>query len=320
MKLHALLIGLLGLLSLGSCNSGQAAEPEVEFDAARAWTHLETIVGFGKRGLGDDGLEETRAYIESELRKAGLSPVRESFESATPRHGTVRFANLYADLEAAADEDPAPPRMVILMTHFDAKDFDVPGAPQEGSFQGANDSGSGTAVLLELARVLKAAGPRPVTYRFLFLDGEEATEWNWRGLDNTYGSRHHVEQLAKAKATARVGAAVLLDMVGDKQLKLTDEDYSTPALRKIFNDSARAQGLSKHVGGPRKQIEDDHKPFLAAGIPAVDLIDFSYGPGNRYWHTERDVLENCSQESLDVIGRIVIGGLPALDEYARKPR
>ena len=111
---------------------------------------------------------------------------------------------------------------------------------------------------------------------------------------------------------------ILLDMVGDKDLKLNEESYSDSELLKIFFDAARSNGLAKHVGGPRKAIEDDHRNFIARKIRAVNLIDFSYGPGNRYWHTGRDRIENCSADSLGIIGKIVLAGLPKVEELALK--
>lgn len=299
------------LAAFCGCGTGQAASEKISFDSDRAWTHLEKQVAFGDRSLGQPGLEKTRVYLEEQLKAAGLEPRREAFSERTPLRGKVDFANIVADLPAGPN---AP--LIILMTHFDTKTFEAPGAPRNETFQGANDGGSGTAVLLELARVLNSSKePRRVSYRFLFLDGEEASLWNWAGTDNTYGSRYHVRQLAEAKQIKQVGAAILLDMVGDKSLKLNREAHSTRELTTIFFEAARAIGLGKHVGGPSKPIEDDHKPFLAHGIPSVDLIDFNYGPGNRYWHNEKDKLENCSKESLDAIGRIVLAGLPAVEEF-----
>lgn len=314
--LLALLPIALCLAAFCGCGTGQAAQEPVSFDAQKAWKHLEELVALGDRSLGKPGLEKTRAYLEERLKTAGFEPRRETFSEHTPLRGEIEFANIIADLPAGPD---AP--LVILMTHFDTKSFESPGAPRNTTFEGANDGGSGTAVLLELARVLKQSkAPRRVSYRFLFLDGEEATLWNWAGTDNTYGSRYHVRQLLEAKQLKKVGAAILLDMVGDKSLKLNREANSTRELVKIFFDAARAQGLGKHVGGPTKLIEDDHKPFLAYGVPSIDLIDFSYGPGNRYWHDEKDTLKNCSKESLGAIGRIVLAGLPGVEDFVTAKR
>ncbi len=313
---HLALIAPIALF-LGSFQTSQEAKSESEtisFDSGLAWSHLEKLVAFGDRSVGQPGLEKTRAFLVEQLKAAGLEPRREAFSQETPLLGKTEFANVVADLPAT----PGAP-VVILMTHFDTKSFAAPGAPKSEGFQGANDGGSGTAVLLELARVLKASKkPHSVQYRFLFVDGEEATRWHWAGKDNTYGSRHHVEELRKAKQLKQVGAVVLLDMVGDKDLKLNREGNSTRELVEIFFNAAKAAGLGKHVGGSTRMIDDDHKSFLAHGIPSVDLIDFNYGPSNGYWHDPRDTLENCSKESLDAIGQIVLAGLPGVETFVLK--
>jgi len=294
-------------LACDSPGSGEAA-----FDAERAWKDLEHIVAFGARPAGSPANEEQRKWLEAELKSAGLAPVRESFKPTTPT-GPIEMANVYADLASA---DPQA-EMVILASHFDtklAKDrFPKP-------FVGANDGGSSSAVLLGLARTLAKAGPRALTYRFLFLDGEEAVRWDWAGEDNTYGSRQHAQALVKSGAERKVRALILLDMIGDKELKLIRETNSDARLQKIFFDAARDKGLGKYVDGTAEEISDDHLRFRDAGIPSLDLIDFDYGPNNAYWHTPEDTLEHCSKESLGAVGRIVLGGLPGLEQDFRRPR
>ena len=300
----------LGALLLGACTSGAAAPAKEAFDEARAWRDLERIVAFGERPSGSARNRELRAWLEQELRGLGLETVREPFRATTPI-GELEFENLWADVAppggAAAGGEPP---IVVLATHFDTKRLPF-------RFVGANDGGSGTAVLLELARVLVAAErPRSVTYRLLFLDGEEAVRPWWEDPDNTYGSRHHVEQLRRDGGLRRIAACVLLDMVGDADLRLTSDSSSTPELLELFFAAAREAGLGRHVDGTRKEVLDDHLPFLAAGIPSVDLIDLEYGgPGNPVWHTEADTLERCSAASLGAAGRIVLSGLPRLERW-----
>lgn len=155
-----------------ACDSGVAATPLPAFDAARAWTHLEKIVGFGPRPAGSARLRAARTYIEDQLRASGLEPQLEAFKKPTPI-GEIEFANVYADL---ASERPAPDdRMVIICAHYDTKRLPF-------HFVGANDAGSSTAVLLELARSLASSPTRSgVVYRFLFLDGEESVRPDWAG-------------------------------------------------------------------------------------------------------------------------------------------
>jgi len=277
--------------------------PAVAFDSARAWRDLEKQVGFGPRPAGSAALDATRAWLEDELRKAGLEPRREPFRAPTPR-GEVDFANIYADLPAQGGDSAAP--LVILVSHFDTKRMDFP-------FVGANDAGSSTATLLELARGLAAAGPRAVTLRFLFVDGEEAVRPQWIDPDNRYGSKHHAAQLKVRNERERTKAVIVLDMCGDRDLRFHRDPYSTAWLAELVFAAARREGLAAHVDGPRDAIADDHLSFLEVGIPALDLIDFSYGPDNSWWHTHEDTLDKCSEESLARSARIVLAALPDLE-------
>ncbi|MFT5286812.1 MAG: glutaminyl-peptide cyclotransferase [Planctomycetota bacterium] len=286
---------------LAACGASPSVPPQSDFDSARAWQHLETIVGFGVRSAETDGLKSTREYLMTELKSYGLTPVLEKFEDDTPI-GVVSFGNVYADI------GPADRPLVILCTHIDTKIF-------KWEFVGANDSGSGTAVLLELARcIAKLTEDSKLSYRILFLDGEESIREQWVDPDNRYGSRYHAQRLVDTGELSRVKACVLLDLVGDKDLKLTAESYSDSRLRSIFFKTASEIGLGAHVDGPAREILDDHLSFMAVDIPSVDLIDYDYGPNNEYWHSPKDTLENVSEASLDVIGRIVLAALPKLQK------
>ena len=304
---------LLLLLFAASCTPAKGPPRPLDagvFNSERAWADLMYQVELGPRPAGSSTLEETRSWIFGKLEGMGLTPVRETFPASTP-FGTYRMANIYADFVS----DTAPPEeadILVLCAHFDTKTLNF-------RFLGANDGASGVAALLELARVITDQGPRPMTYRFLFLDGEEAMRRTWVDPDNTYGSRYHVEELAKRGELMRVRACVLLDMVGDRDLQLTKDTFSHNDLLQIFFDAAREDGLGAYVNGPPIPIKDDHLPFQRAKIPACDLIDFDYGEGNEHWHQASDLPSNCSAESLGIVGRIVLLGLPAVEErFARR--
>lgn len=300
---------LAASLLVASCSTPDAPPKAGAFDSARAWSDLETIVAFGPRPSGTPANALLRDFIDQELTTAGLTVTREPFTSETPA-GEVQFENLYADIAPAKPDAP----WIILCTHFDTK-------PIAGiQFLGANDGGSGTAILLELARILAAKKEAPKAgIRILFLDGEEAVNFDWEGDDNTYGSRHHAAQLAKSQQAAKFGACVLLDMLGDKDLQLVHETYSRRELMGLFENQATRLGLGKYMN-PQAYlpVKDDHLSFAKIGIPAIDLIDFEYGPQNSYWHTDQDTLEHCSQTSLAVAGRLVLGSWPALEKWVTR--
>jgi hypothetical protein len=291
----------------GSARAGGALGAQAElFDETKAWAHLEALVAIGPRPAGSGGAVKTVEYLETQLKSYGLTPVRESFIARATPAGDVPMCNLYVDLPAEGDSANKAP-LIVIGSHFDTKRF-------EGfTFVGANDGGSSTAVLLELARVLSLGGPRKAAYRLLFIDGEEAIRAHWEDPDNRYGSRHHVEQLKSSGLLTRVKAFVLLDLVGDKDLRINRDRYSDVWLYECFAAPARAAGMSRFVDGRAELIADDHVSFLEAGVPSVDLIDFDYGPNNSWWHTPQDTLDKCSPKSLGAIGRITLMGLPNVE-------
>ena len=213
----------------------------------------------------------------------------QEFRAGTPR-GPVLFRNVVCRTKSAAGQ------VIILGSHYDTKI--LPG------FVGANDGGSSSGALLELARVL--AG-QPNLW-FVFFDGEEAME-DYRADDGLWGSRYFVESLKAAGQVNRVQAMILLDMVGDANLTVTlPSSGSGDLLGEVFR-AAETLGYRQYFSYFYGEILDDHVPFLQAGIPAVDLIDFEYGsaPGrNDYWHTDQDTLDKLSPRSLEIVGRTTL--------------
>lgn len=314
------LLGLaaVGLLASAACQGGSDSPPPrptpaPAFEEDRAWTHLEAQVAMGPRPSGSAKNAELRDYLVRELTSYGLKPVREPFLAKGTPAGDIQMENVYADLEAEVAEGKEPAPMLVLGAHFDTKRLPF-------RFVGANDGASETGVLLELARVMAAASPRPFTYRFLFLDGEEAIRREWVDPDNRYGSRHHVKELTKkAGALKRVEAFILIDMVGDADLQLERDSYSTRKLLDIFVATSGELGMKDLFAQYPIPIKDDHQSFKEMGIPALDLIDLRYGArDNEYWHTAEDVIEHCSKESLGKVGRLVLAALPKVEKaYAK---
>ncbi len=293
----------------GSVKDGKATA----FDAERAFNHVKAQVAFGPRPAGSAAIEKTRDYLVRELKSAGLNPTLDEFTETTPR-GKVKLKNVIAELPGESSE------LIILGSHYDTKEF------KEFTFVGANDGGSSTGILLELARVLAAdKQKRKFTYQFVFFDGEEAFCREWSecldGKDHTYGSRHHVEKFQKDKQTARVKAMILLDMVGDKDLTIPREETSSGWLVNAIWGTAQELGYKKEFPSRSFTIgDDDHMPFLRAGIPAVDVIDFEYGKGdedNSYWHTAQDTLDKISPRSLKIVGDVVLLSLPRIEAQIR---
>ena len=290
------------LFVLGAaCDTAATQAPAAPiFDAAKAWDHLRAQVAIGPRPSGTPENAKTREYIISTLAALGIKAAEQPFDGRTPT-GVVKMANIIATLPGER------PERIILASHFDTKRF------SDFRFIGASDAGSSTAALLELARVLKD-GPRPFTIELLFLDGEEAV-LEWSATDSTYGSRYYVEHAKSSGTLAGIKAFILLDMIGDKNLNIRREQNSTPWLTDIIWAAALRVGHERHFLSDITPIEDDHLPFLAAGVPAVDIIDLDYPA----WHTAEDTLENVSAQSLKVVGDVVLAALPEIEQRLLKP-
>jgi hypothetical protein len=273
-----------------------AVAPTGVFDSARAWEHLRRQVGFGPRPSGSPAIVETRRYILEQLGSFGIDAREQPFIGMTPL-GEVSMANVIATIPGKR-----PDRLVIA-SHYDTKLF------REFRFVGANDGASSTAALLELGRVLKGRS-HEFTIELLFLDGEEARLTEWRGLDNTYGSRHYVQAAQQTGALKGLRALVLLDMIGDRDLVIRRDSNSTPWLVDIIWGAAARLGHAGVFSSQLTTIEDDHIPFLRAGVAAVDLIDLE----NPTWHTPQDDLEHVSARSLQTVGDVVLAAIPEIEK------
>ena len=268
------------------------------FDSSRAWEHLRQLVALGPRPAGSPAIDQARGYIKAQLAAAGVSAVEQTWEDRTPA-GPIRMVNLIATIPGTSRN------RLIIGGHYDTKRF------REFRFVGANDGGSSAAFLIELARVLKTR-KNALTIELLFLDGEEAVV-EWTGTDNTYGSRHYVAAARQDGSLATAKAFILVDMIGDRDLQLTRETHSTPWLDGIIRSTANAQKQGAYFAGPALALEDDHLPFLAAGVPSVDLIDFEFPA----WHTAGDTLDVVSARSLQIVGDVLLAALPQIEAKLR---
>lgn len=293
-------ISLAGVLLAAASGCGKPAPPiaaslpePAAFDGGRALKEAVDFTALGPRVSGTPGAEAAAAYLAGRLRAAGVDVTVDAFQEVTPE-GTTTFRNVIGRLPGSS------PDKVILVSHYDTK-AGIPG------FVGANDSGSSTGVLLELARLLAARRGGP-ELEFLFTDGEECRV-AYGPADGLHGSRRRARQLQESGEAARVKAVILLDMIGDRDLRVTLPDNGDRALMLAVMKAAEAEGAAGRFSLLGGAMLDDHVPFLAAGMPAVDLIDFAYGEGyrdNRYWHTAQDTPDKLSAESLQTVGRVVL--------------
>jgi len=266
------------------------------FNGERAFNDLQQLVQLGPRPPGSQALHRARQYISRQLSAVGAEVWHDSFVATTPV-GDIPMNNLVGLLHGES------PTIVALAGHYDTARLDGV------RFVGANDGGSSAAFLLEMARVLSGRKNK-LTYWLVFFDGEEALK-QWSPTDSLYGSRHLADKLASERRLTQIKALILVDMIADRHLNVLRESNSTPWLSDMVFGSARQMGYVGSFSGGTLPVEDDHGPFLRKGVPAVDIIDLT--PFRSYHHTAQDTLDNCSSESLAVVGRVVLATLASLE-------
>ncbi len=292
-------LGALGFLLLLAPPGRLGAQGAATFNGGRAFEDLKHLVSYGPRPAGSKALAESRLWIIAQLKLAGAQVEEDTFTASTPV-GEIPMTNLIAKFPGAQ------PKVVMVTGHYDTKLF------ENFRFVGANDGASSAALLLELARDLQGR-QHAMTYWLVFFDGEEAVR-DWTDTDSVYGSRHLVQKLSSDGELGRVRAMILVDMIGDAHLDIHREANSTPWLADTVFSAAHRLGYTKEFLDSPTSVDDDHIPFVNAGVAAVDLIDFDYGPDNSYWHTDKDTVEHCSPLSLTIVGRVVLATLADLEK------
>jgi hypothetical protein len=267
------------------------------FDGARAFAHVEAQVRIGPRASGSEGIRKVQEYLRAQLKGFGCTVEEDDFQARTPL-GPIPMKNLLVKVPGKKSD------MVLLLTHYETLRME--------NFVGANDPGSSTGLMLELARLL-CSQKRELTVWIAFLDGEEAIV-EWSDTDSIYGSRQLAAQMALRGELKRVRAVVLADMVGDRDLNFYREQNSTPWLNELVWNTAHRLGYSQHFQDGQYTLEDDHLPFLRRGIPAVDIIDYNYTP---WWHTPEDSLDKISARSLGIVGHVILEVIGELEKKFR---
>lgn len=287
------------LILAASCAKAERPNIWTQFSGDKALAHVQRLVDFGPRPSGSEAIEKSRVYIKEQLKASGWNVTEQPFADATPR-GQVRFVNLIARFGAATKAND----LFLLCSHYDTKIFDT------FRFVGANDGGSSTGLLLELARVLGQQPRLAEKIELVFFDGEEAFE-NFSNTDGIYGSRHFAQELMQDGSAKSFQGGILFDMVGDRSLDITLPPNSPPKITRDIFASADALKLRNSFTYFDQDVTDDHTPLNAVGIPVIDLIDFHYPP----WHTAEDTMDKLSPQSLQIVGSVV---LYYLSEFAFK--
>ena len=269
-------------------------QPGQNFSGAAAFNYTKRAVDLGPRPDGSPAIARLRDMITTELKRFGCELTSDKFTARTPE-GEVPMENIIARFPGKSG------KAIAITGHYDTLK-----AP---NFVGANDGGSSTGFLLELAATLQGR-PRTDDIYIVFFDGEEAFR-KWSDTDSLYGSRHLAEKWMKDGTNGRLKALINVDMIGDKNLVLMYDGYSAPSVRKVIWDVAASLGYSKEFPRADQAVEDDHVPFLKAGVRAVDLIDFE--SQGTFWHTPQDTMDKLSPRSFDVVGAVVMKSIGDLE-------
>jgi glutaminyl-peptide cyclotransferase len=263
------------------------------FDGNRAFAHVAKQVSFGPHPSGSPAIVKVQDYVMSELKSYGCAVETDAFSTDTP-DGRIAMKNIVVKIPGAK------PEIILLGTHYDTKKME--------NFVGADDGGSSTAVMLELARLLCPQHGRYAVW-IAFLDGEEAVQ-NWSETDGRYGSRQMAARLAASGDLKKIRAFLLADIVGGRTAQFPRESSSTPALIDLVWNAAARLGYSSIFLNESSEAQDDHDSFMKRGVPAVDVIgDFVH---NGYWHTPQDALDKISPKTLAIVGHVFVESIKQL--------
>jgi glutaminyl-peptide cyclotransferase len=264
------------------------------FDGAKAYEHVAKLVSFGPRPAGSQAILHAQDYITSQLSSSGCTVDTDSFSADTPA-GRLPMKNIVAKIPGERQG------IILLATHYDTKRLD--------NFVGADDGGSSTGVMLELARKMCEMRPHYSIW-IAFFDGEEAVRKEWQDPDNRYGSRQMAAKMAASGDLKRVRAMILADLVGGKALGIRKEQNSTKSLADLIWATAKGLGYGQIFLDEVTPVDDDHMSFLSRGVPSADVIDLVNSAG--YWHTPQDTLDKISARSLGIVGHVLLESVATL--------
>jgi Zn-dependent M28 family amino/carboxypeptidase len=265
-------------------------EPAPKINSTRAFQYVKEFVSIGSRKPGSPGHAKAEQYIKSHL--AGDDVEVDSFTATTPV-GNFPIHNIIAKFPGKKDG------IIVIAGHYETN------YPLPKEFVGANDGGSTTGLMLELANQFRGKPNDGYSIWLLWTDGEEAFV-KWSDTDSVYGTKHLAGRWDKDGTAAKIKAFILLDMIGDADLDVMKDDNSTPWLRDLVYQAATSLGYQSHFFQYESAIEDDHLPFIKIGVPVVDIIDIDYGYHNAYHHTTQDTMDKLSPKSLEIVGDVVL--------------
>jgi len=282
--------------------------PPPAFDADRAMRYAREIVKFGPRPLGSANHKKVENYIDSHLK--GDQVEDDSFTADT-NIGKFPVHNIIAKFPGKKDG------IIVFASHYDTN-YPL----RNTSYIGANDGASSSALLLEIADQLRGKPNDGYSIWLVWDDAEEAmkpdTEVDFMS-DALYGITHLAEKWQADGTLKKVKAFMLADMIGDADLNIDRESNSAPWLQDLVYEAASRLGYQSHFFARTLPMDDDHIPFVKRGVPSIDLIDFTYGYNNVFWHTPQDTMDKLSPQSLKIVGTVLLESVRILDKMDSLP-
>ena len=307
--------GILTLFASGFRGSMQPRESErvrlqqhlnySSFDQTRAMEDIKFMEQLGPRPSGSESLEELRNYILKTLHEYAIVTRVYPFpldESAT-EISNAEGVNVVGIVEGTK------PGIILIGVHYDTK------LRTTINFTGANQSASGTAWLLEIARIL---GPRRDgrTVWLVWFDAHESIN-EAVTMPSLMGSEHFIEQMKQNGQLDLIQAMLYVGQIGDCYLNISKDEGAPEWMWNLFGETAFRLGYQRHFSQRRQGFLGDFKAFREADIPAMALVDFVYGGSilnhSKFWHTEEDTIDKLCGDSLRVVADIFMHTLPALD-------
>jgi hypothetical protein len=272
--------------------------PPLEFDGSSAFRYIEAQVAFGPRVPGTEAHQRAAVWLDSLLRERADTVVTQRWRHVSTKGDTLPMVNFIARFQ------PAAPQRLLFLAHWDSRPrADAPTSRDSTlPVPGANDGGSGVALLLGVADVLKRSPPT-IGVDLLFVDGEDFGDFTATPTDVLIGSRHYAANQVPGPAPLY---AVLFDLVADRELQIYQEGNSLVGAPEVVNlvwEAARKVGHGgSFIESPRHTLIDDHLELQKVGIRAIDVVDFDYAA----WHTPDDTMDKVSVTSLQIVGDVAM--------------
>jgi glutaminyl-peptide cyclotransferase len=273
--------------------------PAQSFNSARAMQYTRDVVAFGARPIGSANHKKLENYILAHLKDDQVED--DAFTASTPE-GKFPVRNIIAKFPGTRDG------IIVIAGHYDTN-YPL----RNTGYVGANDGGSSTAILLELARALRGKKREGYSVWLLWTDGEEAVR-SWSPTDSLYGTRHLADKWQNDGTLKKIKAFLLADMIADADLNIDRDSSSTPWLEDLVYQAATQLGHQSHFFDRTIPVQDDHLPFVQRGVPSADLIDLDYGYGDVFHHTPQDTMDKLSARSMEIVGNVILETVRLLDQ------